>query len=158
MNGVTGRMGTNQHLLRSIKAIADQGGIPVGAVIVRDGQVLAEGHNRRIQDGNPILHGEMDCLQRLGAQASYRGMTLYTTLNPCKMCAGALVQFRIPRVVIGQEAVPFPPEAPFHGNLDYLAAHGVEAVLLPDAGCEALFAEFLSDPANRAKWLGDIGE
>jgi cytosine/creatinine deaminase len=135
----------------------EEGGIPVGAVMVRDGRVIAEGHNQRVQRKNPILHGEMDCLQNYGRAATYRGVTLYTTLNPCMMRAGTIVQFGIERVVIGQEKVLFPPEHPFHGNLDFLGARGVDAALLNDPGCEALFAEFLADPKTRALWLEDIG-
>jgi len=135
----------------------EEGGIPVGAVMVRDGKVIAEGHNQRVQRKNPILHGEMDCLQNYGRHANYRGITLYTTLNPCMMCAGTIVQFGIERVVIGQETVLFPPEHPFHGNIDFLRSRGVDVVLLNDPGCEALFEEFLADPKTRALWLEDIG-
>lgn len=135
----------------------EEGGIPVGAVMVRDGTVIAEGHNQRVQLKNPILHGEMDCLQNCGRQATYRGVTLYTTLNPCMMCAGTIVQFGIERVVIGQEKVLFPPEHPFLGNTEFLRGRGVDVVLLNDSGCEALFAAFLADPKTRALWLEDIG-
>ncbi len=135
----------------------EQGGIPVGAVMVRDGRVIAEGHNQRVQRKNPILHGEMDCLQNYGRQANYRGVTLYTTLNPCMMCAGTIVQFEIERVVIGQEKVTFPPEHPFLGNIDFLRSRGVEVVLLNDPGCEKLFQAFLADPKTRKLWLEDIG-
>ena len=134
----------------------EEGGIPVGAVIVKDGAVVAAGHNRRVQSGNPILHGEMDCLQAYGRRASYRDVTLYTTLNPCMMCAGTIVQFGIPTVVIGQEKVMEPPEHPFTGNIDFLRDRGVEVVLLNDPGCEGLFAEFLA--TNKTLWLEDIGE
>ena len=135
----------------------DEGGIPVGAVLVRDGAVVAEGHNHRVQHENPILHGEMHCLQNYGRQPHYRGVTLYTTLNPCMMCAGTIVQFQIERVVIGQEKVLFPPEYPFHGNIDFLLSRGVEVVLLNDPACEALFEAFLADPNTRRLWLEDIG-
>jgi len=135
----------------------EEGGIPVGAVMARDGKVVAEGHNQRVQLKNPILHGEMDCLQNYGRQANYRGITLYTTLNPCIMCAGTTIQFGIERVVIGQEKVLYPPEHAFHGNINFLRSHGVEVVLLNDPDCEALFEEFLANPKTRALWLEDIG-
>jgi cytosine deaminase len=146
-----------KRALEQARKSFEEGGIPVGAVMVRDGTVIAEGHNQRVQLKNPILHGEMDCLQRYGRQASYRGITLYTTLNPCMMCAGTIVQFGIERVAIGQEKVLFPPEHPFLGNIDFLESRGVEVVLLNDPGCEALFHEFLGNPKTRALWLEDIG-
>lgn len=133
-------------------------GIPVGAVLVRDNEAepIATGHNQRVQKKNPILHGEMDCLQNYGRQKSYRGVTLYTTLNPCMMCAGTIVQFKIPRVVIGQKEVRIPADKPFTGNIEFLRSHGIEVRLLNDPGCEALFAEFLEK--NLDLWLEDIGE
>ena len=146
-----------QRALAQARKSFEEGGIPVGAVMVRDGAVIAEGHNQRVQLKNPILHGEMDCLQNYGRQANYHGVTLYTTLNPCMMCAGTIVQFGIERVVIGQEKVTFPPEHPFLGNIDFLRSRGVEVVLLNDPGCEKLFADFLADPKTRKLWLEDIG-
>lgn len=135
----------------------EEGGIPVGAIMVQNGTVVAEGHNQRVQLKNPILHGEMDCLQNYGRQSNYSDITLYTTLNPCMMCAGTIIQFGIARVVIGQEKVTFPPEHPFLGNIDFLRERGVEVVLLNDPGCQALFDEFLADPKTRKLWLEDIG-
>lgn len=114
----------------------DEGGLPIGAVMVEAGRVIAAGHNRRVQDGDPTAHGEMDCLRRAGRRPRYDGVTLYTTLSPCMMCAGTAVQFGIPRVVIG-EAVNFP------GNPDFLRAHGVEVRLLDDPGCKELMARFI---------------
>ncbi|MBL6954110.1 MAG: nucleoside deaminase [Alphaproteobacteria bacterium] len=136
----------------------DASGIPVGAVLVKDGEdaPMASGYNQRVQQKNPILHSEMDCLQNNGRQKSYRGTTIYTTLSPCMMCAGTIVQFKIPSVVIGQKEVPLPADKPFRGNIDFLKSHGVEVRLLNDPGCEALFAEFLEN--NMDLWLEDIGE
>jgi cytosine deaminase len=136
----------------------DAAGIPVGAVLVRDDAEapLASGYNQRVQKQNPILHGEMDCLQNHGRQKSYAGTTIYTTLSPCMMCAGTIVQFKIPTVVIGQKEVRLPADKPFTGNVDFLRSHGVTVRLLHDPGCEALFAEFLEN--NMALWLEDIGE
>src|SRR5262245_24997798 len=101
----------------------DEGGLPIGAVMVEDGRVLAAGHNRRVQDGDPTAHGEMDCLRRAGRRARYDRVTLYTTLSPCMMCSGTILQFGIPRVVIGEDRN-------FPGNPQFLAAHGVEVRLL----------------------------
>src|SRR6187549_3947248 len=84
-----------------------EGGLPIGAVMVEDGAVIARGHNRRVQDGDPVAHGEMDCLRRAGRKARYDRVTLYTTLSPCMMCSGTVLQFGIPRVVVG-EARNFP--------------------------------------------------
>ncbi|WP_316976244.1 nucleoside deaminase [Shumkonia mesophila] len=134
----------------------DQGGIPVGAVMVRAGQVIARGHNNRVQKGSPILHGETDCIQNLGRQKTYRDVTLYTTLSPCMMCAGTIVQFGIPRVVVGQTAVDWPADKPFTGNVEFLKQRGVEVILLEDPACKALFDEFLRK--NPEVWLEDIGE
>jgi len=125
-----------------------EGGIPIGAAMVEAGRVLAAGHNRRVQDGDPTAHGEMDCLRRAGRRPSYETVTLYTTLSPCMMCAGTVVQFRIPRVVIGEE-VSFP------GNAAFLRAQGVEVVVLNDADCKALMARFMRD--HPALWNEDIG-
>jgi len=145
-----------RRALREAQAGFDEGGIPVGAVIARAGAVLAAGHNRRVQLGNPILHGEMDCLANFGRQRTYAGTTLYTTLSPCMMCAGTIVQFRIPRVVIGQASVDLPADRPFTGNVDFLRARGVDVLLLDDPGCKALFDRFLAE--HMALWLEDIGE
>lgn len=125
------------------------GGVPVGAVLVEDGQVLARGHNRRVQDGDPIAHGEMSCLRNAGRRRSYRRTTLYTTLSPCMMCAGTIVQFGIPRVVIGENRS-------FGGNEAFLRAHGVQVEVLDDPRCRGLMERFQRDfPAT---WNEDIGE
>jgi cytosine deaminase len=134
----------------------DEGGVPVGAVMVRDGRVIARGHNNRVQKGSPILHGETDCLNNLGRQASYRATTLYTTLSPCMMCAGTIVQFKIPRVVIGQGAVDWPADKPFTGNAGFLRERGVEVIELDDPACRALFERFLKEKPE--VWLEDIAE
>jgi creatinine deaminase len=83
-----------------------EGGVPVGSVLVEDGRVLARGRNKRVQEGDPIAHGEMDCLRAAGRRAHYRNTTLYTTLSPCMMCTGAILQFDIPRVVVGDRSSP----------------------------------------------------
>jgi cytosine deaminase len=126
-----------------------EGGVPIGAVLVRGGEVVSRGHNRRVQDGNPILHGEMAAFAAAGRQRSYRDTTLYTTLSPCMMCTGTIIQFGVPRVVVGEAAN-------FAGFPDVLRAHGVEVVLADDPDCRALMAAFIRD--NPALWNEDIAE
>jgi cytosine deaminase len=115
-----------------------EGGLPIGAVMVEEGAVIAAGHNRRVQDRDPIAHGEMDCFRVAGRRIRYDTVTLYTTLSPCMMCAGTVVQFGVKRVVIG-EARNFP------GNPDFLRAHGVEVLLLDDADCIELMSRFIRE-------------
>jgi creatinine deaminase len=130
------------------KSFAEQG-LPIGAVLARGADILAAGHNRRVQHGDPIAHGEMDCLRAAGRLRSYRDLTLFTTLSPCMMCAGTIVQFRIPRLIIGENRT-------FGGNENFLRAHGVEVVVLDDARCVSLMSRFQHD--YHAIWAEDIGE
>ncbi len=116
----------------------DEGGCPIGSVLALGDQLIASGRNRRVQQGDPIAHGEMDCLRNAGRQKSYRGMTLYTTLSPCMMCAGTIVQFSIPRLVVGEAEN-------FAGNLDFLADRGVEVILADDRECIALMRRFINE-------------
>ena len=125
----------------------DEGGLPIGAVMVEDGQVIAQGHNRRVQDGNPVAHGEMDCFVKAGRRPRYDTVTLYTTLSPCMMCAGTIVQFGVGRVVVGEARN-------FAGNLDFLRAHQVEVTLLDDPDCVALMARLIAE--KPALWDEDI--
>lgn len=126
-----------------------EGGVPVGSVMVVGGELLARGHNRRVQDGDPIAHGEMDCLRRAGRRPHYRDAALYTTLSPCMMCAGTILQFGIPRVIIGEKEN-------FAGNSDFLADRGVDVVLLNDADCIALMRCFIEEKPEL--WYEDIAE
>jgi cytosine deaminase len=115
-----------------------EGGLPIGAAMVEAERVIAAGHNRRVQDGDPTAHGEMDCFRRAGRRVRYDGVTLYTTLSPCMMCAGTVVQFGVPRVVVGEDRN-------FPGNPGFLRAHGVEVVLLDDPDCVELMARFIRE-------------
>lgn len=126
-----------------------EAGVPVGAALVRDGQVIARGHNRRVQAGDPIAHGEMDCIRLAGRQRSYADTVLYTTLSPCMMCAGTIVQFGIPRVVIGENRT-------FGGNEAFLESRGVAVEVRDDARCTALMDEFIRRYPEI--WKEDIGE
>src|SRR6476661_346877 len=115
----------------------DEGGLPIGAVMVENGAIIASGHNRRVQDGDPIAHGEMDCLRSAGRRTSYRETVLYTTLSPCMMCSGSIVHFKIPRVVIGEDVN-------FTGNVEFLRSHGVEVTVLHSAPCIELMQRFIA--------------
>ena len=127
----------------------DEGGVPVGAVLVGvEGRLLGGGHNRRVQDGDPIAHGEMDCLRRVGRMRSYAGTTLYTTLTPCMMCTGTIIQFGISRVVIGENRS-------FAGNEDFLRSRGVDVTVLDDPACTALMQRFQRE--KPVVWAEDIG-
>jgi len=126
----------------------EAGGVPVGAVLAAGDQVVAAGHNERVQRGDPVAHGEIACLRNAGRQASYAGMTLYTTLSPCQMCSGAILLFQIPRVVVGEAQT-------FEGDLGFLADRGVEIVLLDDPACMAAMREF--QERFPAVWSEDIG-
>lgn len=116
----------------------EEGGLPIGAVMVENGVVIASGHNRRVQDGDPTAHGEMDCLRRAGRRARYDGVTMYTTLSPCMMCTGTILQFGIQRVVIGEDRN-------FAGNPELLRAHGVDVVILNDPACTELMERFIRE-------------
>ena len=98
-----------------------EGGIPIGSVLVKDGKLVASGRNKRVQEKNPILHGEMDCLNNAGRIGSYKGTTIYSTLMPCYMCAGTIVQFKIPKVIVGESRT-------FPGARKFMEEHGVEAI------------------------------
>ncbi|KJS07811.1 MAG: cytosine deaminase [Gammaproteobacteria bacterium BRH_c0] len=136
-----------QAAYRQALASYNEGGLPIGAVIVEGGRVVAAGHNRRVQDGDPTAHGEMDCIRRLGRRSDYSTLTLYTTLSPCMMCAGTIVQFGIPRVVVGEERS-------FPGNRDFLLDHGVDVLLLDDSECRQLMGRFIGEKPEL--WSEDI--
>jgi len=127
-----------------------EGGIPIGSVLVAGGQILGRGHNRRVQAGSTVLHGEMDALERAGRRtaAVYRACTLYTTLSPCAMCTGAVLLYGIPRVIIGENRN-------FQGEEDLLQSRGVAVEVLDDAECQRLLADFIRE--HPALWNEDIG-
>jgi cytosine/creatinine deaminase len=126
-----------------------EGGIPIGSVLVKNGVLVAEGHNKRVQEKNPILHGEMDCLNNAGRVGSYRGATIYSTLMPCYMCAGTIVQFKIPRVIVGESRT-------FSGAREFMESHGVEVIDLDLPECVDMMTTFIEE--NEALWNEDIGE
>lgn len=127
----------------------EEGGVPIGSVLARGAAVVATGYNQRVQLGDPIAHGEMDCLRRAGRQRSYRDTVLYTSLSPCMMCSGTIVQFRIPAVVILDSRN-------FGGNEDFLRANGVAVAIVDDRRCIDLMARFIAEKPEL--WNEDIGE
>jgi cytosine deaminase len=127
-----------------------EGGIPIGSVLVCDGAIIGRGHNRRVQQGSAILHGEMDCLENAGRlpAAVYRRSTIYTTLSPCPMCSGAILLYRIPHVVAAENQT-------FLGAEDYLRVNGIKVDVVQDAVCIELMRQFIADKPHL--WNEDIG-
>ena len=140
-----------QAAIAEAQAGLAEGGIPIGSVLVHRGTVIGRGHNRRVQQGSAILHGEMDALENAGRQSAqvYRESVLYTTLSPCAMCSGAILLYGIPRVVIGENFT-------FMGEEDLLRSRGVAVEVLQDSNCIALMREFIAK--HPALWNEDIGE
>lgn len=128
---------------------ASEGGIPIGSVLVKNGKLVAAGHNKRVQEGNPILHGEMDCLLNAGRVGSYKDTVIYSTLMPCYMCAGTIVQFKIPKVIVGESRT-------FDGARAFMESHGVEVIDLDMTECVAMMEKFINE--NPTLWNEDIGE
>ncbi len=127
----------------------DAGGLPIGSVLARGKEFIAAGHNQRVQKGDPIAHGEMDCLRNAGRQKTYKDTTLYTSLSPCMMCSGTIVQFKIPRVVVNDTQN-------FGGNEEFLRQHGVEVIDIAHAPSIELMAKFIAE--NPSLWDEDIME
>jgi creatinine deaminase len=127
-----------------------EGGIPIGSVLVCDGSIIGRGHNRRVQQGSAILHGEMDCLENAGRlpAAVYRRSTIYSTLSPCAMCSGAILLYRIPHVIAGENET-------FLGAEDYLRVNGITVDVLQDAECIELMRKFIAEKPHL--WNEDIG-
>ena len=127
-----------------------EGGIPIGSALVLGGKIIGRDHNRRVQQGNPILHAEMDCLQNAGrlTAADYGRCVLYSTLSPCDMCSGTALLYKIPKIVIGENRT-------FQGPEDYVRSRGVELVILDDAECIRLMTDFIRDRPEL--WNEDIG-
>lgn len=128
-----------------------EGGIPIGSVIVHKGKIIGRGHNRRVQKGSAVLHGEMDALENAGRQtaAVYRECTLYTTLSPCSMCSGAILLYGIPRVIVGENKT-------FLGEEELLRSRGVAIEVVQNAECIQMMEEFIRK--NPKLWNEDIGE
>ena len=127
----------------------DEGGIPIGSVLVRNNVILGTGHNRRVQEGDPIIHAEIDCLRNAGRIGTYRDAVLYSTLMPCYLCAGAAVQFGIKKVVVGESRN-------FAGARAFMEEHGIEVIDLDLDECVTMMKEFID--RNPRLWNEDIGE
>ncbi len=127
-----------------------QGGIPIGSVLVHQGKIIGAGHNKRVQDGSVVLHGEMDALENAGRQKAsvYRECTLYTTLSPCSMCSGTVLLYGIPKIVIGENST-------FMGEEDYLTSKGVEIIQMNNQPCIDLMQKFIAEKPEL--WNEDIG-
>lgn len=137
-----------EAILEAKKGLA-AGGIPIGSVLVKNGEIISRGHNQRVQRGNPILHAEIDCLQNAGRIGSYKDTVLYSTLMPCFLCSGAAVQFAIPKVIVG-ESLTFP------GAPDFMRQQGIEVIDLNLAECADMMRDFIAK--NPKLWNEDIGE
>jgi len=140
-----------QAAIEEAKKGLDEGGIPIGSVLVIDGKIVGRGHNFRVQSGSPVLHAEMDCLENAGRlnAADYQRATLYSTLSPCDMCSGAVLLYGIPKVVLGENRT-------FQGPEDYLRSRGVELVNADSEECYRLMQEFIA--TSPELWNEDIGE
>ncbi len=126
-----------------------EGGIPIGSILVKDGKIVGRGHNKRVQDGDPVTHAEIDCLRNAGRIGNYRGTILYSTLMPCYLCAGAVVQFGIKKVIAGESKT-------FPGAREFMVSHGVEVVDLNLDECEQMMRHFIT--TNPELWNEDIGK
>ena len=137
--------------IEEARAGLGEGGIPIGSVLVHEGKIIGRGHNRRIQRGSAILHGEMDALENAGRLPArvYRESTIYTTLSPCAMCTGAILLYGIPRVIVGENRT-------FLGEEDLLRSRGVTVEVVDDAECVAMMTKFIAE--NPELWNEDIGE
>ncbi len=147
-------MTTNDPYLRAAieqaRKSLSEGGIPIGSVLVHEGQIIGRGHNCRVQTGSAIDHGEMNCLRNAGRLSAkvYRNSTIYSTLSPCPMCSGAIVLYKIPRVVVGENRT-------FVGAEEYMRSQGVQVDVVDDQECVQMMTEFIQ--ANPALWNEDIG-
>lgn len=138
-----------QAAIEEAKQSRYENGIPIGSILIRDGKIIGKGHNKRVQDGDPVAHAEIDCLRNAGRVGNYRGTVLYSTLMPCYLCAGAVVQFGIKKVVVGESET-------FPGAREFMESHGVEVIDLNLEECKELMREFIA--SNPELWNEDIGK
>lgn len=138
-----------QEAIRQARKSLNEGGIPIGSALIKNGELVASGHNKRVQENNPILHGEMDCLNNAGRVGSFRDTVIYSTLMPCYMCAGTIVQFKIPKVIVGESRT-------FTGARKFMEQHGVEVIDLDLPECVTMMDQFIAEKPTL--WNEDIGE
>ena len=138
-----------QEAINQARKSLAEGGIPIGSVLIKGQEIVAVGHNKRVQEQNPILHGEMDCLNNAGRIGSYKDTVIYSTLMPCYMCAGTIVQFNIPKVIVGENKT-------FEGAQAFMEEHGVEVINLDLPECSEMMEKFIADFPEL--WWEDIGE
>lgn len=138
-----------QEAIRQARKSLSEGGIPIGSALIKNGELVASGHNKRVQENNPILHGEMDCLNNAGRVGSFKNTVIYSTLMPCYMCAGTIVQFKIPKVIVGESRT-------FAGAREFMEQHGVEVIDLDLPECVEMMNQFITEKPE--VWNEDIGE
>lgn len=140
-----------QAAIEEAKKGLQEGGIPIGSVLVIDGKIVGRGHNKRLQDGSAILHAEMDCLENAGRMpaSKYKRATLYSTLSPCSMCSGAALLYKIPKIIIGENRT-------FKGPEEYVRSLGVQVEVLDNQECFEMMQKFIDK--NPSLWNEDIGE
>jgi cytosine/creatinine deaminase len=126
-----------------------EGGIPIGSVLIRDGKIIGKGHNKRVQDNDPVTHAEIDCLRNAGRIGNYDNVVIYSTLMPCYLCAGAVVQFGIKKVIAGENET-------FDGAKEFMESHGVEVINMESEECKQMMREFIAE--HPEIWFEDIGE
>jgi cytosine deaminase len=137
-----------QAALEEARQGLQEGGIPIGAVLVRDGKIIGRGHNRRVQQGDPTAHAEIDCLRNAGRVGSYNGTVMYSTLMPCFLCGGAAALFRIPRVVAGENRT-------FKSSSDFMRSQGIDVVDMDLSECFEMMRKWIEE--NPTLWAEDIG-
>lgn len=152
MTDVEMRIGIESAYTQALKSIRE-GGVPVGSALLLDGSIVSLGHNRRVQRGSNILHGEMDCIENAGHHVDFSRSVLFTTLSPCLMCAHSILLFRIPRLVVLDDI----NTKDFVTSLEDLRRKGVEVTVLEHKPSIDLNARFQTDPATRKVWMGDVG-
>lgn len=138
-----------QTAIDEAKKGLSENGIPIGSVLVKDGQIVGRGHNKRVQDDDPITHAEIDCLRNAGRIGNYKDTILYSTLMPCYLCAGAVVQFGIKKVIVGESKT-------FPGAVAFMKEHGVEVIDLNNEECINMMSTFIAE--NPSLWNEDIGK
>ncbi len=138
-----------QAAITEAKQGLQEGGIPIGSVLVKDGKIVGRGHNKRVQDNDPITHAEIDCLRHAGRIGQYGDTVLYSTLMPCYLCAGAVVQFGIKKVIAGESVT-------FTGAKEFMESHGLEVIDLDLDECKQLMKDFIEK--NPRLWYEDIGK